>query len=130
MSIYIADFLREAHERHVRRKIREAAEAATAAAEEAAKENEARAADWWNRRQNSLASGEEFDEEPPFAKKPEPEKEEEIDVSELTKEERRIFEVGRRLGVRDTLAEQFERKLIEQARKGNESVAESSNGAK
>ena len=44
VSIYIADFLREAHERRVRRKIREAAA-------EASQKEGARFWKWWNRRQ-------------------------------------------------------------------------------
>ena len=118
VSIYIADFLREAHERRVNRKIREAAEAATA---EAAEEREARFADWWNRRQNSLAQGIEFNEEPPFVKKskPDEEEDEEIDISELTEMERRMFLAGLRQGIRDRRAMQFEMKLLERARNGN-----------
>ena len=110
MSIYIADFLREAHERRVRRKIREAAT-------EAAAEREARFSDWWNRRQDSLAQGIEFDEPPPFTKKPErKEEDEEIDISELTEMERRMFLAGLRQGIRDRRAMQFERELLERAR--------------
>ena len=113
VSIYIADFLREAHERRVSRKIREAAT-------EAAEESEAKFSDWWHRRQNSLAQGIEFDEEPPFAKKPaEEEVDEEIDVSKLTEMERRMFLAGLRQGIRDRRAEQFERKLFERAQNGN-----------
>ena len=110
VSIYIADFLREAHVRRVRRKIREAAT-------EAAAEREARFSDWWNRRQDSLAQGIEFDEPPPFTKKPEPkeEVEEEIDISELTEMERRMFLAGLRQGIRDRRAMQFEMKLLERA---------------
>ena len=121
VSIYIADFLREAHERRVNRKIREAAEAAAAEAAEAAEEREARFADWWNRRQNSLAQGIEFDEEPPFVKKskPDEEEDEEIDISELTEMERRMFLAGLRQGIRDRRAMQFEMKLLEQARNGD-----------
>ncbi len=118
MSIYIADFLREAHERRVNRKIREAAEAAAA---EATEKSNAEFWRWWNRRQNSLARGIEFNEEPPIPKEPEPEEEldEEIDVSELTERERRMFLAGLRQGIRDRRAMQFERKLLEQARNGN-----------
>ena len=114
MSIYIADFLREAHERRVNRKIREAAA-------EAAKKQGARFADWWNRRQDSLAQGIEFDEPPPFTKKPERKEdvEEEIDISELTEMERRMFLAGLRQGIRDRRAMQFEMKLLEQARNGD-----------
>ena len=109
VSIYIADFLREAHVRRVRRKIREAAT-------EAAAEREARFSDWWNRRQDSLAQGIEFDEPPPFTKKPEPKEEvEEIDISELTEMERRMFLAGLRQGIRDRRAMQFERELLERA---------------
>ena len=109
VSIYIADFLREAHERRVRRKIREAAA-------EAAKKQGDRFADWWNRRQDSLAQGIEFDEPPPFTKKPEPKDEdEEIDISELTEMERRMFLAGLRQGIRDRRAMQFERELLERA---------------
>ena len=118
VSIYIADFLREAHERRVNRKIREAAEAAAA---EATEKSNAEFWRWWNRRQNSLARGIEFDEEPPIPKEPEPEEEldEEIDVSELTERERRMFLAGLRQGIRDRRAEQFEMKLLERARNGN-----------
>ena len=125
VSIYIADFLREAHVRRVRRKIREAAaeaaEAAAAEAAEAAEKREARLADWWNRRQNSLAQGIECDEEPPFTKKPEPEEDEdeEIDISKLTEMERRMYLAGLRQGERDRRAMLFEMKLLERARNGN-----------